>query len=304
MRRHFVRLAVVAVILCGASVAIARLNGPPRSVTGAPAVGIVAAESNCTFCHDPANGLNDPSGLLEFVDVPDEFALDTDYVIKMRLAHTWNPMPIDSLRWGFEATVVRSDSGTGYGAITPGPGTQLAIQNLPGQGHPSRQYVSHTGAGTHAGSLGPVEWSFTWRSPSYAASKVYFFASGNSANGDFLSSGDFIFTAADSSTYANVGVGDAVRARTELAAPSPNPARGYSDLSFALGNDGAMDLGIFDSQGRRVRTLIRGTLPAGPGRVRWDGRDDRGQRVAGGVYFARLVAPEAAAQMRKVVLTH
>jgi hypothetical protein len=45
-------------------------------------------------------------------------------------------------------------------------------------------------------------------------------------------------------------------------------------------------LGVFDLQGRRVRLLYEGA--GSPGRILWDGRDDAGERVASGIYLAKL----------------
>jgi M6 family metalloprotease-like protein len=55
---------------------------------------------------------------------------------------------------------------------------------------------------------------------------------------------------------------------------------------------GAADasLRVFDASGRLVRTLLSGAAPAGWQEVRWDGRNDRGARVASGLYFARFEA--------------
>jgi hypothetical protein len=47
-------------------------------------------------------------------------------------------------------------------------------------------------------------------------------------------------------------------------------------------------LDVFDVTGRRVRHLTKQTAAAGNMQVRWDGRSDRGSRVAPGIYFARL----------------
>ncbi|MBD3222638.1 hypothetical protein GF314_15495, partial [bacterium] len=43
-----------------------------------------------------------------------------------------------------------------------------------------------------------------------------------------------------------------------------------------------------DVRGRRVRSLLRGEIPAGSHTVRWNGRDQEGRRVASGQYLARL----------------
>jgi len=73
-----------------------------------------------------------------------------------------------------------------------------------------------------------------------------------------------------------------------LSAPSPNPFGASTQLRYALPVPGAARLDLFDVQGRRVRTLIDGSLPAGPAQVEWDGRSDTGAAAPAGVYWARL----------------
>ena len=43
-----------------------------------------------------------------------------------------------------------------------------------------------------------------------------------------------------------------------------------------------------DAQGRRVRLLLAGLAPTGPGRATWDGRRDDGSPAEAGVYWAKL----------------
>jgi len=85
-----------------------------------------------------------------------------------------------------------------------------------------------------------------------------------------------------------VGSAEADAPERALAVASPNPFEGSTVIRFALPADGRARLLLFDSAGRRLRTLADGDLAAGPHVVRWDGRDDRGSPVASGVYFARL----------------
>jgi hypothetical protein len=73
---------------------------------------------------------------------------------------------------------------------------------------------------------------------------------------------------------------------------APNPSTNDVDLSFDLATPQAVVLGVFSIEGRRVRTLHRGTMEAGQHRFSWDGRDDRGRKVADGMYFARLEAKD------------
>jgi hypothetical protein len=73
-----------------------------------------------------------------------------------------------------------------------------------------------------------------------------------------------------------------------LARPAPNPGRGGTTLHFGLPRPGAMELALYDSQGRRVRELLSGMQPAGTYGIRWDGCDEGGRPVASGLYFVRL----------------
>lgn len=73
---------------------------------------------------------------------------------------------------------------------------------------------------------------------------------------------------------------------------APNPSTSDVELSFDLARRQAIVLGVFSVEGRRIRTLHRGSMEAGPHHFSWDGLDDRGQLVADGMYFARLDAKD------------
>jgi hypothetical protein len=101
-----------------------------------------------------------------------------------------------------------------------------------------------------------------------------------------------------------VGVGDPVTATPPLRLDfvSPVPARGGASLAFTLPAAGPATLDLLDVSGRRVARLADGAFEAGRHVARWDGRDERGQAVASGVYFARLVSPAGSAVRRLPVL--
>lgn len=69
---------------------------------------------------------------------------------------------------------------------------------------------------------------------------------------------------------------------------APDPMRERSELAFDIPRAGRVELVLHDAAGRRVRTLLAGPLAAGRQRVVWDGHDDQGVALAGGVYFARV----------------
>jgi hypothetical protein len=73
-----------------------------------------------------------------------------------------------------------------------------------------------------------------------------------------------------------------------LARAAPNPMREAATLHFGLPVAARVSLAIYDQQGRLVRTVLAGVLPAGEQSVQWDGRDGTGQLAPSGLYFARL----------------
>jgi flagellar hook assembly protein FlgD len=77
-----------------------------------------------------------------------------------------------------------------------------------------------------------------------------------------------------------------------LAASVPNPLRTSAVVPFELADPGLADLVVFDVTGRRVKVLLHRLLPAGRHETVWDGTDDQGNRVQGGVYFTRLATAE------------
>ncbi|MCC6650568.1 MAG: hypothetical protein IT348_05420 [Candidatus Eisenbacteria bacterium] len=104
---------------------------------------------------------------------------------------------------------------------------------------------------------------------------------------------------------AFLGVDDEAPAGGEgvsLALGGRNPARGGTMLRCALAREGAVRLTLHDVTGRRIRTLADGAMSAGTHELAWDGRDEEGQRVAPGVYLAKLTTREASASARVIVL--
>jgi uncharacterized repeat protein (TIGR01451 family) len=87
-----------------------------------------------------------------------------------------------------------------------------------------------------------------------------------------------------------------------LAGAIPNPAHTATTLRFSLPHAARVTLELFDSQGRRVRTLADGEQTAGEHTIGWNGCDQQGHSVRAGVYFARLVS-EGATRRVMLVLT-
>ncbi len=75
-----------------------------------------------------------------------------------------------------------------------------------------------------------------------------------------------------------------------LHASYPNPFTTQTEIGYQLGERITVTLSVFDMLGKRVRTLVRETQPAGAYVAQWDGKNDAGALVASGVYLYRLQA--------------
>lgn len=82
----------------------------------------------------------------------------------------------------------------------------------------------------------------------------------------------------------------------------PNPSRGNTTISFSLPQSGPASLKIYNIQGRLVRTLASGNLRAGTHSIVWDGRDNAGRAVAGGMYLYRLISGAEAGTRKMLVI--
>jgi flagellar hook assembly protein FlgD len=89
-----------------------------------------------------------------------------------------------------------------------------------------------------------------------------------------------------------VGVDGDVPLNTIFFGAVPNPFSPATSLHFSLPRETHVDLRIYDVAGRLVRTLVSGSRPAGSNEVRWNGKDNGGQDIASGTYFARLIVDE------------
>ncbi|NNE43894.1 MAG: T9SS type A sorting domain-containing protein, partial [Gemmatimonadetes bacterium] len=89
----------------------------------------------------------------------------------------------------------------------------------------------------------------------------------------------------------------------QLSAGFPNPFRAADGTRFALALPSAqrVEAAVYDVHGRRVASLQRGRLPAGPHQIHWDGRTTHGTAAAAGVYFLKLRSV-GGSESRKIVL--
>ena len=207
MLRKLPYAITVLVLLGGVSAAVAtsnRSSGPMTSVSGAPAVGSVPAEDNCTMCHlvfdgggNPLDNLNAPNGSIHILDLPETYTPGNVYTMRVRLESSANADSVNR-RWGFQLTAVKASDGGGVGTfLLPNLDSLQIREPFPGDPWVGRQYVEHTSLGIYETQGSPVEWRFQWQAPPTPAGAVYFYVAGNAADGSQDPGGDWIYTSGD-----------------------------------------------------------------------------------------------------------
>jgi hypothetical protein len=81
----------------------------------------------------------------------------------------------------------------------------------------------------------------------------------------------------------------------------PNPLNPETEIGFQLPEANHIVVKIFNILGEEIRTLVDQPYEPGSHRVRWDGRDERGNPVASGIYLYQLQAGDFS-QVRKMSL--
>ena len=80
-------------------------------------------------------------------------------------------------------------------------------------------------------------------------------------------------------------------ATSTISLLGPNPTNGRTQIQYDVARAGRVRLAVADVSGRVVATLVDGIPPPGRYQVSWDGTKG-GQRLAAGLYFVRLTAPD------------
>ncbi|MCK4322277.1 T9SS type A sorting domain-containing protein, partial [candidate division WOR-3 bacterium] len=102
-------------------------------------------------------------------------------------------------------------------------------------------------------------------------------------------------------TYSQ-GIEEEIVTHYELMQNYPNPFVNETYISYQLPKDTYANLTIYDMVGRKVITLIDKKQLSGSYKIRWDGRNEFGNKVASGIYFYRLSTNEFQASQKMLIL--
>jgi hypothetical protein len=82
----------------------------------------------------------------------------------------------------------------------------------------------------------------------------------------------------------------------------PNPFHSRAALRFALAAPGHVSLTVYDVAGRLVKTLIDGAVGEGEHSLTWDGTDNAGNRLGGGVFWVQMTTQDGYRSGKKLVI--
>jgi hypothetical protein len=83
---------------------------------------------------------------------------------------------------------------------------------------------------------------------------------------------------------------------------APNPFISSTSIQYQLPANGKVSLKVYDLTGRLVRTIVNREEEAGFYTVNWNRQDDKGRKLANGVYFYRLVSGDFTTTKKMIVL--
>ena len=92
-----------------------------------------------------------------------------------------------------------------------------------------------------------------------------------------------------------------IPAVTRLEGNYPNPFNPMTTIRFSLKEAGPVTIYIYNTKGQLVRTLVNDKMKTGNHSFVWNGTDDKGKSVSGGVYLYRMQAGDYS-QVRKMLL--
>jgi len=82
----------------------------------------------------------------------------------------------------------------------------------------------------------------------------------------------------------------------------PNPMRNKTTIGYNISEESKATLSIYNTSGQLVKTLVNATQLPGYKSVIWNGEDNKGYKVASGIYFYKLKVAEYTATKKMVII--
>lgn len=261
----FIASAVFLVIL-PASVMLNQ-SGAPAKRTGAPGDGDGSPGNNGSCadvgCHNSFDVNSGPGEVT--IEAPDEYlpGIPVDFIVAVH--------DTTRFRYGFQVTIKNAEA--------ENVGTFELIDGSTRFATGDENYVTHTLANSLS------MWTVRWNPPAELTDDVTIYAAGNSADNRFTAANDYVYETSSPLLYSTSADLEEEEAPSETFELSifPNPASTRLNIEFQTSQADNIELGLYDSLGKLVKTL--------PARTRAPGAHVESIDVAdlsAGVYFVRL----------------
>jgi len=90
--------------------------------------------------------------------------------------------------------------------------------------------------------------------------------------------------------------------KVELSKNFPNPFNPSTSLIVYINKKSEGNLTIYDLMGKEVRRLFDGTFDQGNTKIVWNGLDNQGSQVGGGIYICQILVNGARVKSQKMTL--
>ncbi|MCK4575044.1 T9SS type A sorting domain-containing protein, partial [candidate division WOR-3 bacterium] len=81
----------------------------------------------------------------------------------------------------------------------------------------------------------------------------------------------------------------------------PNPFKSITEIRYNLARESVVELSVFNILGEKMKTLVKENQHPGCYTIHWDGCDQRGNKMANGVYFYQLRVGNHAIRRKAII---
>jgi len=283
-KTHIITLAFLTVCSCITLTSFVKTTGMHPSSTGAP--GELGNCSNAsTGCHTGAPVTND---LTNVVNTLTYSAADSSYVPGQTYTLTVQAKKTGVVKMGFGivALTTTGNNNVGTWVIT----NNTSTHTISGSGSlASRQYVTHTSAGTTSPYVtsGLGKWTFAWKAPATNQGNIKFYYATNCTNNNGAGTGD----ALDLSSFqihpkTNTAISEWLSGSDFKAIF--NPASMELVLNYQLIKDCQLSVNVIDAQGKAIKSTSPSHKPAGE----YSDHIDLAREIGTGIYFVNVTINE------------
>ncbi len=125
---------------------------------------------------------------------------------------------------------------------------------------------------------------------------------GSTYDGVFFTGADNIQSASNNGSVQPTDENSGIPVEFALKQPYPNPFNPTTTINYALPEPSKVIITIYDIRGRKIRELINNSESAGYKSIVWDGLNDYGKMVSGGIYIYHLKAGQYSSSKKLLFL--